>query len=1144
MDQSLQQTPSDAPGFWAWLKGLLRQVGEAVAGPTSLRLRLKESADPLLFRPQVRADVTVRRLEGHAGRLYVLKNPQAGTYLRLNQREFDLWRLMDGSRTVRELMVIYFQRHKALAFGLITGLVQALRDGHFLTQPPVKVYEQARTAVAARRPVRWSERLVQSFFHREFVIGGLDAPLRRLYRAGLRLLFAPPMLILLALLALGGLAAFFLALEGGAATYAIFKLDLPGLPDSLVYLLGFLALYVANLLTIFLHELAHALTTKHFGREVHRGGFMVYWGLPAFFVDTQDIWLEPKGARIAVSLAGPLADFVVGGVCALAAFFLPHWGGSVFLFKMAFMAYASILMNLNPLLELDGYFILSDWLDMPNLRARSLDFVRRQLWPKLRQRQSLNREERIYAVFGVLCAVYAVVALYLSVYLWQRQIARMFGELWASASSAVRALLVLLAAAALIPLLLAFVVQAGRLLSRWARWLARQGILDRPGALAGLSFAGWLLLLGLSRYLPADWRDLYRDVLPVALLLLTLAFLIGAARYYGGSGFVGVFGALGLAVALLLACQTLYAVWLWDVPWLRRLAFLPLLIAAFMAFQQNGMAHTSRLEKALMLIFLGAAFLVTLPAVLWTISAAETTGQPLSIARLLAAAAPPYLGMLAQTLLVPTFFAFLGTRFNLSWGLFLLATVGLVAQDLILAFDATSPLPLPGLWLAPAVIAGLLLVAFVLYYLIHLRAIYHRQEWPARESLSDQDRLRSAFGRFFEGLFAQFQDLYGRRLAQVIDDRLDVAAVTAEWSVVVDRGRLRDARPWDGVSLADQADDYRQVLNFTVDLMDDLAGKPFLRRAILAAYDSLPWQEREVLGRHVLAFEPWGEGISHEFQTRRDDYRLLLRAMPLFAGCAEADIDALVAALRSERLPAGRQLIRQGERGEEVYLVRSGEVEVWRRAEDGREQLVDELRRGDYCGEYVLLRGEPYDASYRTSVDSELLVMSRHDFNRLVRDRLEMREQVERSAGAVALLARMPVFADLNHMALSRLAARFRKGRIGAGEVLIRQGQRGRAFFVVVEGSLTVIAERGTPQQRVLARLGVGEYAGEISLLLDQPAIATVVGGPEGAVLLGLLRDDFEAFVRTHSQAIRRLEQVGSGRMLDTRRKLGLSSVV
>ncbi len=1123
-----------------WLRRLLSGASEGMSGGISLRAWLKELADPLLFRPRIRADTIVRRLDTQGQPIYVLKNAHSGTYLRLNEREFYLWRLMDGSRSVKDLMVVYFQRYQALAFGLITGLVQALREGHFLVQPPVNIYQQATAVVEARSHTRWSDRLVQGFFHREFVVRGLDGPLTLLYRAGLRLLFTPPLLITLALLGLSGLMAFFLALEGGANTYALLKFG-----DS--YVLGFLALYLANLVAIFLHELAHGLTTKRFGREVPRGGFMIYWGLPAFFVDTKDIWMEPKGARIAVSLAGSVADFVVGGVCALTAFIFPDWVGSVFLFKMAFMAYVSILMNLNPLLELDGYFLLMDGLDIPNLRVRSLDFVRRRLWPKLRRREAFSRDERIFAVFGVLCAVYAVVAVFLTVYLWQRQIARVFGDLWASAPDWVRVLLGLLAAALLIPLILAFVVQAARLAGRAARWLGQQGFLDRPGSLAALGFVTCLLLMGLSYFFPPDWVEWYQDTALALLLLAALILLIGTARYYRGSGFLGVFIALGLALALLLAHQTVRAASFQDVPVLRRWAFLPLLAAALLAFQQNGLEHTTRLEKALMLTFWGAAFLVTLPMILWTISSAAAGGQPLSIGRLLGAAAPPYLGLLAQTLLVPTFFAFVGTRFGLSWGLLMLAIAGLVAQDVALAYSATSPLSLwllSSRWLVTTPIVSLLTVAFLLYYLAHLRAAHHRREWPVRVALSDKERLRSAFGRFFETLFAQFQDLYGRRQAQIIDDRLDVAAVTAGWSVVVDRGRLRDAEALEDMSLADQAADYRQALNFTVDLMDNLAGKPFLKRAILTAYDSLPWQEREVLARHVLAFEPWGEGLSREFQVTRGDYHLLLRSMPLFAACSDDDIATLVAALRPERVTAGQQIIRQDERGDQVYLVRSGEVEVWKRKGNGREQLVAELHRGDYCGEYALLRGEPYDATYRASIDSELLAMSRNDFNRLVRGRMAMRRQIEQSAETVALLVRTPVFAELSHMELTRLATRFRQGRVAPGEVVIRQGQRGRAFFVVVEGSLTVVGEKGTAQERVLAELGVGEYAGEVSLLLDQPAIATVMGGRQGAMLLGLLRDDFEAFIRTHVTAFRRLEQVGSGRVLDTRRKLNLSGVV
>ena len=86
-----------------------------------------------------------------------------------------------------------------------------------------------------------------------------------------------------------GLAAFAWRRAGG--DYSLLAVD-----GS--YVLGGVGLAVLQLAVIFMHEHAHALTTKHFGRQVTRGGFMLYLGLPAFFVDTSDIWMAPKRARL------------------------------------------------------------------------------------------------------------------------------------------------------------------------------------------------------------------------------------------------------------------------------------------------------------------------------------------------------------------------------------------------------------------------------------------------------------------------------------------------------------------------------------------------------------------------------------------------------------------------------------------------------------------------------------------------------------------------------------------------------------------------------------------------------------------------------------------------------------------------------
>lgn len=124
--------------------------------------------------------------------------------------------------------------------------------------------------------------------------------------------------------------------------------------------------------SIVIHEAGHALTTKHYGREVPRVGVGWYWFGPMAWVDTSDMWLEGRWPRIAVSLAGPYAELALGSVAALAAWLAPDPVLSAALWQFALLSYVSVLVNFDPLMEFDGYYVLIDLLDKPNLRPRSL----------------------------------------------------------------------------------------------------------------------------------------------------------------------------------------------------------------------------------------------------------------------------------------------------------------------------------------------------------------------------------------------------------------------------------------------------------------------------------------------------------------------------------------------------------------------------------------------------------------------------------------------------------------------------------------------------------------------------------------------------------------------------------------------------
>lgn len=179
-----------------------------------------------------------------------------------------------------------------------------------------------------------------------------------------------------------------------------------------------------SLVVVVVHELAHGLTTTHYGREVPRGGFLLYLAAPGFFMDTSDVWMAPTRARIASAFAGVFSGFVLGGLCALALLAVePDTLIAGLLYQVASIGYADTAVNLVPLLELDGYYILVDLLDMPRLRQRSFAFLRHLLVGKLARRERLTPDERLFAVYGVLAAVSTVLAVALALALWEAQLA-------------------------------------------------------------------------------------------------------------------------------------------------------------------------------------------------------------------------------------------------------------------------------------------------------------------------------------------------------------------------------------------------------------------------------------------------------------------------------------------------------------------------------------------------------------------------------------------------------------------------------------------------------------------------------------------------------------------------------------------------
>lgn len=144
---------------------------------------------------------------------------------------------------------------------------------------------------------------------------------------------------------------------------------------------GIAWLVVALLFAKTAHELGHALTAKRYGLRVPSMGiaFLVFW--PVLYTDTTDAWrLSNRRQRLAISAAGMLAEIMVAIIALLLWSLMPEGPVRSAVFIIATTSWImTLFVNINPFLRFDGYHLLADYLEIPNLQFRAFALARWKL---------------------------------------------------------------------------------------------------------------------------------------------------------------------------------------------------------------------------------------------------------------------------------------------------------------------------------------------------------------------------------------------------------------------------------------------------------------------------------------------------------------------------------------------------------------------------------------------------------------------------------------------------------------------------------------------------------------------------------------------------------------------------------------------
>jgi len=323
--------------------------------------------------PLARRDLLAAPTELRGRRYWTIKDPIALRYYQLRDEEHFLWGLLDGTRTLEQIVGEFERRYapRRLRRSELSGFLMLLHREGLVLAP---AWGQGPQLAARREQHLWQQRLSQLTNVLSIQLPGLNPD--RLLSAivpGLSWIFSAWFLAAV-------MTLFVAAATLVAVNFAALAARLPHLRDF--FSAGnLLWLAVALAVVKTLHELGHAVTCKHFGGECNRLGLMLLVFTPALYCDVSDAWMfASRWRRIAVSAAGMVVELILASLAVILwATTEPGWFNALCLNIVVVCSLGTLLINGNPLLRYDGYYILADLLGAPNLRQQASATVSRGL---------------------------------------------------------------------------------------------------------------------------------------------------------------------------------------------------------------------------------------------------------------------------------------------------------------------------------------------------------------------------------------------------------------------------------------------------------------------------------------------------------------------------------------------------------------------------------------------------------------------------------------------------------------------------------------------------------------------------------------------------------------------------------------------
>jgi len=267
-----------------------------------------------------------------------------------------------------------------------------------------------------------------------------------------------------------------------------------------------------------------------------------------------------------------------------------------------------------------------------------------------------------------------------------------------------------------------------------------------------------------------------------------------------------------------------------------------------------------------------------------------------------------------------------------------------------------------------------------------------------------------------------------------------------------------------------------------------------------------------------------------------------LPPIPLFSDLKKEELSRVMERIQARRFARGKAICREGEPGNSLYIISHGKVAISRQ-QPGREKIVlNELREGDFFGEFAYFANARRQATVEALEDTEVLEMTKEELQRVIQEfppvsKVLFKFYKERVLDN--LLAASTLFQTFPPGERRKLLEEVTLEEFPAGNLVIEEGTPGECLYIIKSGEVEVFTLDAKREKLVLAKLREGDYFGEISLITGRPRTASVKV-LRAAELVRLDKKNFDPIAARHPETLKILEDSLQTRLENKLRMLGV----